>query len=269
MPKKYTLRTGKSDEHRLDVMNEACNLPSIRFLADAGVLKQGAKVLEVGCGMGQMSALIAACILPKGTLDAVDNSQEQLDLAEKHLKKKKIKNVNPIKLSALEVGDKLKKKYDLIYNRFLLEHMDNPAEALKIFKKCLAPGGAVVSEVSDMTTLFCSPPSNIFNTWLKCQSPPILQFNVKCGYDIHMRYYEAGFKNLMIRINQSLLQTPYEKSYLSYVFEQYKDKMTGPGKTFASSKESDEFSRKLNALIKDKRFIASFPRTTQVCGRLN
>jgi len=39
-----------------------------------------------------MSALIATCILPNGTLDAVDNSQKQLDLAEKYLKKKKIKN---------------------------------------------------------------------------------------------------------------------------------------------------------------------------------
>lgn len=269
MPKNYTLRVGKGDEHRLNVMNEACNLPSIRFLADAGVLNPGAKVLEVGCGMGQMSALIATCILPNGTLDAVDNSQKQLDLAEKYLKKKKIKNVNLIKLSALEIGDKLNKKYDLIYNRFLLEHMDNPAEVLKIFKKCLAQGGAVVSEVSDMTTLFCSPESPIFNTWVKCQSPPILQFNVKCGYDIHLKYYEAGFKNLMIRLNQSLLQTPYEKSYLNCAFEQYKNKMIGPGKTFVSSKEADDFSKKLTALIKDPRYIASFPRTTQVCGRVS
>lgn len=269
MESKYTLRVGKSDQKRLTIMNNACNAASMRFLTTAaGVLKPGSRVLEAGCGLGQMAALIAKSVLPGGKVDALDSSQQQLYLAREHLRCSKVSNVDLVNLSVLDIGAKLAGKYDLIYSRFLLEHLPDPVKVLKLFKKFLKPGGAVAAEVCDMSTLFCSPRSDLFDIWLGCQRPPVLRFNVRCGYSLHLLCREAGFKKLQIGVSQSILQTPQEKAYLSCVFSEYRGQLTGKGKTFAGPEDADRFAKRLKQLEKDARYIVGFPRITQICARV-
>jgi ubiquinone/menaquinone biosynthesis C-methylase UbiE len=49
--------------------------------------------------------------------------------------------------------------YDVVYARFLLTHLPDPAAVLARMAACLAPGGRVVVEDVDHDGVACEPPS--------------------------------------------------------------------------------------------------------------
>jgi SAM-dependent methyltransferase len=57
--------------------------------------------------------------------------------------------------------------YDLVYCRFLLEHLNRPADLLRRMWAAVRPGGAVVVEDADFDGLFCHPPDEGFTFWAR------------------------------------------------------------------------------------------------------
>lgn len=113
-------------------------------------------MLDIGCGLGLCSQHLAHLVGERGFVLATDISQEQLILAEK-LKGPSLKNLEFKQLSAFEL-DKLEKKFDIIYMRFLLLHMPKPDQILEQAKKVLKPYGKIIIEdVTGIHTL-CSKP---------------------------------------------------------------------------------------------------------------
>jgi len=92
------------------------------------------KVIDIGCGTG----LFAYKAAKKGAnILGIDFSDEAIKIA-----KKKFKNPNLIyeKMDA----NKIKDKYDIIVSIGTLEHMNNPLQTLKLFKKHLNPNGKII-----------------------------------------------------------------------------------------------------------------------------
>ena len=63
-----------------------------RMLLAAGI-KRGMQVLDVGCGVGDVSFLVAALVGPEGSVVGVDLDAEALKLAEERCAAKRITNV--------------------------------------------------------------------------------------------------------------------------------------------------------------------------------
>jgi hypothetical protein len=57
-------------------------------------------------------------------------------------------------------------QYDLVYVRFLLTHLTDPAAALTRITPRLAPGGVLVVEDIDFTGHFCHPESPAFRSYV-------------------------------------------------------------------------------------------------------
>ena len=96
---------------------------------------KGKKVLDVGCGTG----LFALMTAKKGSkVTGIDYSEEAIKIAKKTHKHKNLK----YQLS--NVNQKINDNYDIITSIGTLEHMDNPLQTLKIFKKHLKPNGKIV-----------------------------------------------------------------------------------------------------------------------------
>ena len=263
----YLFKVGKQGFQRLNLLNAICNPGSFDFLQSQNVLKPGINALEVGCGTGQMAEIIARNIMPNGTLDIVDISDEQLKLAEGHLKKNNITNVDFFKLSAYDLTTKLKNKYDLIYSRLLLMHLDKPLEVINHFKRLLKPNGAIISEDSQAHTYFSEPPSKLFDKWLNIRLK-IFHFDTNFGIRAPELYRQAGFDNITIKINQPILQTSEQKSFLRYAIIENMESFIGKDSAFSSEKQANEFINELKILEYDKSLIIGFMRLFQICTRI-
>ena len=92
-------------------------------------------VLDVGCGTGNFSYEV----VKKGAkyVLGIDYADQAIKIAKKKYKHSKLefKKMN---------ANNIKEKFDVIVSIGTLEHMDNPYQMLKIFKKHLKPNGKII-----------------------------------------------------------------------------------------------------------------------------
>jgi 2-polyprenyl-3-methyl-5-hydroxy-6-metoxy-1,4-benzoquinol methylase len=92
------------------------------------------KILDVGCGTGYFSYKAAK----KGAdVLGIDFSAEAIEIAQTKYQH------SHLKYQQMNVK-KIKDKYDVIVSIGTLEHMDNPLQILKLFKKYLNPKGKII-----------------------------------------------------------------------------------------------------------------------------
>ncbi len=112
-------------------------------------LKPGARVLDVGCGLGGSAFVMARDF---GLIvDGVDLSKNMLALANQKLEKYGLPES-----VALEHGDCLElnrpQRYDVVYSRDVFLHIENKAKLFSVLKECLRSGGRLL-----FTDYCCGP----------------------------------------------------------------------------------------------------------------
>jgi 2-polyprenyl-3-methyl-5-hydroxy-6-metoxy-1,4-benzoquinol methylase len=97
----------------------------------------GLDVLDLGCGEGDLSAMMA--FAGARNVHAIDYSEEAIRLAEKKL------NIDNINFELVD-GRDVKGNYDVIVMAGVLEHIDKPYELLeKLIQKNLKKNGCIIS----------------------------------------------------------------------------------------------------------------------------
>ena len=140
----YIHGTEPPEQARLRLLNELTNRSFINFLP----LAEADSVLEVGSGLGVLAKEVAR-LVPAGEVFGVEYSPEQLALAERPLP-----NLHFIQgdAHALDFADD---RFDVVYCRYVLEHLADPLLALKEMRRVLKPGGKVfVQENNILVNLF-------------------------------------------------------------------------------------------------------------------
>lgn len=163
----YTLRRGKAGEERLNVLNDIYNKDSEAFLINQGIMN-AKKVLDVGCGTGQMACWIAKTN-PNCHVTCVDISVEQLAVAEERSKAEGLTNMSFKQCSAYEL-ENLNQQFDFIYTRFVLAHIQYPLKALQSMQAILAPNGKLACEEAKTSEHYCSPNNPAFNRYYEIWS---------------------------------------------------------------------------------------------------
>ena len=77
---RYALATGEAAAARLRLLQEVYGASTERLLSRLGV-GDGLRVAEIGCGAGHTACWLAHRVAPGGTMDALDVSGDQLNLA--------------------------------------------------------------------------------------------------------------------------------------------------------------------------------------------
>jgi SAM-dependent methyltransferase len=122
-------------QHELDRMLE----PFSQALLDAAAPQAGERVLDIGCGCGTTSLMLAERVGAAGRVLGIDISQPMLAVArEQGAALKQLSYAEADAASAALPGDR-----DLLFSRFGLMFFDAPVQALRHLRDSLQPRGRV------------------------------------------------------------------------------------------------------------------------------
>lgn len=156
-PGEYALATGTTAVRRLQVLHNIYSPVGRRVLLQAG-LRKGMKVADFGCGVGLVTRMLAEIVGPSGSVTGIDLSAAQLEQARALCEKEGLSNTRFVEASAYDTGLK-RGSFDLVYCRFLLLHLTDPASCLREMRELLRPGGVLVVEDGDLTSAISVPPT--------------------------------------------------------------------------------------------------------------
>src|SRR5262245_57868458 len=124
-------------------------------------LMPGMRVLDVGCGAGDVSFLAASFVGPTGSVTGIDRSPEAVALARKRAADAGLANVT-FRVCDLE-DFALDSKVDALIGRLVLLYMKNPAGCLRRWTSYVETGGIVVFHEMVMTALRSMPPVPLYD----------------------------------------------------------------------------------------------------------
>jgi len=168
------------------------------FLHRDIIYPSGSKVLESGCGVGAQT-LILAQNSPEALITSIDISQKSIDKANALIEENGITNVE-FKMADIHNLPFKKESFDHIFICFVLEHLEEPLEALNCLKKVLKKGGSITVIEGDHGSTYFYPESMEAMQVIQCQIDiqAMLKGNSLIGRQIYPLLNCAGFKNIEV-----------------------------------------------------------------------
>lgn len=215
MVERYVIRGGRAGYDRLQLLAQE-RWPDTEALFQRVGLASGMRCVDLGCGGGEVTFEIARLVRPAGSAVGIDMDTVKLELARQAAAARDIGNVDFRPLNVNEWSDP--GAYDVVYCRFLLQHLAHPVALLRRMWEAARPGGTVVVEDADFDGWSCDPPNAGFDFFLRAYSEVIARRggDHAAGRKLLRYFRSAGFPAPAIHVAEPI--------YLE-----------GPGKTLALS----------------------------------
>lgn len=189
-PDTYIHGTEPSEQDRLAALNRMTNTAFIRFLD----VPDGAHVLEVGSGLGLLAVETASAARDVRVV-GVELSREQIAAAAQDPRV----TYRQGDAHALDFPDD---SFDLVYARYLLEHVARPDAVVREMRRVVRPGGRVAVCENDVTLIRFDPPCPAFDrAWDLFQ-----QYQVSLGGDgaigrrLFRLFHDAGLSGIELSV---------------------------------------------------------------------
>ena len=105
-------------------------------------VKEGDRVLDVGCGFGDTTMKLAERVGPSGEVIGIDCCESFLEYGRKQAAAQGFENVFFMEGDALR--ECFEPKYDFVFSRFGTMFFENPVAGLRNMRSALKPGGTMV-----------------------------------------------------------------------------------------------------------------------------
>jgi SAM-dependent methyltransferase len=215
----YSLATGQAAVRRLTALHRTYSPAGRRILLQAG-LKPGMAVADFGCGVGATTRMIAEMVGPSGHVTGIDLNASQLEQGRILCKQVGVTNASFLQTSATATGLP-RNSLDLVYCRFLLLHLVDPAAGLREMIATLKPGGVLVVEDGDLTTAGSVPASSLnLHADLFGRLGPVHGLDYSMATRLYHLVKHAGVSEPEIEIHQPAITRGEDRFLLKWSVEE-------------------------------------------------
>lgn len=177
------------------------NVDEVRQQAVWCGIRQGQRVLDVGCGIGKTTAVLYDMVQPAGSVVGIDFSEDRISYAKKYYGEKE--GIDFYVTDLTKPVDNLG-CFDVIWVRFVLEYFRAESnEIVKNLRNCLAPGGVLCLLDLDHN---CLNHYELPNE-LECILYQVMErmekehnFDTRAGRKLYSYLYDNGFENIEANI---------------------------------------------------------------------
>ncbi len=158
----------------------------------------GSSVLEAGCGVGAQTVTLAANS-PGARITSIDLSEASIAQAGKALQTAGIGNVTLRQADIFDLPFP-SASFDHLFLCFVLEHLAQPAAAMRALKRVLKPGGTITVIEGDHGSAYFYPDSGLARRAIDCQ----VELQARAGGDaligraLYPLLREAGFAEVQV-----------------------------------------------------------------------
>lgn len=265
----YVLGHSNTELERLIKQASFYGVLSEQALRMAGIAP-GMRVLDVGCGSGDVSFLAASLVGPNGSVTGIDKGVATIELASQRAVQANITNVR------FEVGDIMQyqpnEKVDIVVGRLILIHLPDPVAALRHLSSMLKPGGIILFEEVDITTSRSVPTSALFSNTIDRLTQTFRRAGLEpdTGSHLYSLFNQAGLPQPQMiggaRVEGGPASTVYE--YLAETVRSMLPFIIKTGVATAEEIEIDTFVSRLRHEITEMGGIIVTPTMISAWARL-
>ena len=261
---RYVPQGGQAGYDRLVLLSRERWPDTERLLLRAG-LSPGMRCLDLGCGGGQVTIEIAKRIAPGGTCVGLDLDEVKLRLARKAAADLGVSNVE-FRVGSIAEWDE-PSTYDLVYSRFVVQHLGHPVEALRRMWRAVRSPGVLVVEDTDHEGWFMHPPNPGFDFYVRSITSvlPHGGGDATAGRKLFAYFREIGVPDPEVSLVTPLRSRPEEMSVTVPNLEGLRDALVSTG--LASSSDVDAARTHLVDAIQSPGTLLGGPRIFQLIGR--
>ena len=151
----YAMGRSEGERRRL-VEQAAIYAASTRHLLDEAGIGSGLRVLDAGCGVGDVTLLVASLVGRDGYVVGVDSDAEALAVARSRAARAGLDRVEFVQGDLRDVT--FDHPFDAVVGRFVLMYLADPCEGVRRLSGQVRPGGVVVFQEFQFDGLMRSYP---------------------------------------------------------------------------------------------------------------
>jgi len=162
---RYVHGTAPEEQKRLSDLNRLINERTLRELGPLadGPGRAGQRILDVGCGLAQLSRAMARAAGPGSTVIGIEKSEEQRAEALRQARaagEAALVEIRPGDAADLPLTGSEWGSFDIVHARFILEHVPDPLRVVRGMVRAARPGGRIIlqDDDHDLLRLWPEPP---------------------------------------------------------------------------------------------------------------